>query len=149
MNKKKKIIILSISIILILVLASAIYWYFSVSYSNKLIQGTREQIEQMGFNNLSGTVKAIEGDNLRVSARVPENFSLFSTEENRYVEKEFILKILSTSEIYLSMAGVDGIALTQMNSIGEVKLGNTFSAIVKENILKNTELSVKELIINK
>lgn len=149
MNKKKKIIILSISIVLIIVMAFATYRYFTVSYSNKLIQGTRERIEQMGFNNLSGTIKSVEGSNLRVLARVPENFSLFSVEENNYIEKEFLLKILPISEINSSTAGADGITLTQMDSVGDAKSGAVFSAIVKENVFKNNELSVVKLIINK
>ena len=149
MNKKKKIIILSISIVLVLALSFALYRYFIVSSSNELTQQIREQIEQMGFNNLSGTIKSVEGNNLRVLARVPENFSLFPIENNTYIEKEFLLKILPTSEINSSIAGADGITLTQIDSIIDAKLGDVFSAVVNENVLKNNELSVVELIINK
>lgn len=149
MNKKKKIIILSISIVLLLIIGFAIYRYIVINSSNKITQQIREQIEQIGFNNLSGTIKSVEGGNLRVLARVPENFSLFSVEDNNYIEKEFLLKILTTSEINSSTAGADGITLTQINSISDAKQGGVFSAIVKENVFKNNELSVVELIINK
>lgn len=147
MTKNKKIIILLVSAVAILLIAFGAYRYFTVRSYNQSMQEIRQQIEEAGFNNISGTVKSVEGNNLKILAKVPENYSLLPVGETKYIEKEFLLKILPDSQMYSSEMRVDGEFLTKLNSLGGVKPNEIISAIVKENILKNNELNVVELII--
>lgn len=145
MTKNKKIIISLISAVALLLIGFGAYRYFVVSAYNQAIQ----QIEQRGFNNISGTVKSVEGDNLRILAKVPENYSLSSGKAPNYIEKEFLLKTSPTSEIYSNEIRIEGNFLTKLDSLSGIKPNDIFSAIAKENVLKNNELNVVELIIVK
>ena len=148
MNKKKKIIIVLASIIVILAAVFGVYRYLALSSYNRSMQEIRRQIEDAGFNNVSGIVKSVEGDSLVISAEIPENYSLLSSVTG-YTQKEFLLKMASTSEIYSSEIGTGGELLTRLDSFSGTKPGDIVSVIVKENVLKNNELSVVELIIKK
>ena len=148
MTKNKKIIISLISIGVIIMTTVGAYRYFTDRSYNQLTKQVREQIEEAGFNNISGTIKSVEADNLKILAKVPENYSLLSVGETKYIEKEFLLKIVPTSKINLVEATTDGIVFTEINSISGVESGSAFSAIVSENILKNNELTAVELNIN-
>jgi hypothetical protein len=149
MNKKKKIIILLVSAVVILLIAFGAYYYFVIRANNLLAQQSRQQIEDAGFNNINGTVKSVEGDSLRVLAEVPESYSLLPAGEVKYIEKEFLLNISTTTEMYSNETTVEGNVLTKLDSISGVKPNAVFSAIVKENVLKNNELNVVELTIIK
>lgn len=145
MTKKKKIIIISVLVVVLVVLAFVVYRYFVVSSYNLKMQ----RIEQAGFNNINGIVKSVEGNNLRILANVPESYDLLSGKAPNYIEKEFLLKTTSDSEIYLSEIKAEGEFLTKLDSIKNTKPNDIVSVIAKENILKNNELNVVELIIIK
>ena len=149
MTKNKKIIISLVSAVAILLIGFGAYRYFTVRSYNQSMQEIRQQIEEAGFNNISGIVKSVEGDNLRILAKVPENYSLLPVGETKYIEKEFLLKISATTEMYLSEIKTEGEFLTKLDSLGSIKPNDVFSAIVKENVLKNSELNVMELTIAK
>ena len=51
--------------------------------------------------------------------------------------------------MYLSEIKTEGEFLTKLDSLGSIKPNDVFSAIVKENVLKNSELNVMELTIAK
>ena len=114
MTKNKKIIISLISIGVIIMTTVGAYRYFTDRSYNQLTKQVREQIEEAGFNNISGTIKSVEADNLKILAKVPENYSLLSVGETKYIEKEFLLKIVPTSKINLVEATTDGIVFTEI-----------------------------------
>lgn len=149
MTKNKKIIIYSISVIAVLLIILSAYRYFVINSANNFAQQIRQQIEEAGINNISGIVKSVEGDSLKILASVPESYSLFPAGETTYTEKEFLLKTLPDSQMYSSEMRTDGEFLTKIDSISSIKINTTVSAIVKEDIFKNNELSVAELFINK
>ena len=111
---KKKIIISLVSAVAILLIGFGAYRYFTVRSYNQSMQEIRQQIEEAGFNNISGIVKSVEGDNLRILAKVPENYSLLPVGETKYIEKEFLLKISATTEMYLSEIKTEGEFLTKL-----------------------------------
>ena len=131
-NKKKVAII---SIVILAVLIGLGFYLYPILFP-----------PAPGIYNLNGVVKLIEGNSLRVWANVPESSS-FSSGVPNYIEKEYTLIIGSDSSLYGNEVKIDGNYLTRLNSAEAIKENSVIGAIVKENILKNTELNVVELTI--
>lgn len=141
MSKNKKIIIwLSVLIVLVLLgyLIYVNYIYPKYFYKKELFT----EIEQQGLSNFTGVVDSVEGDNLRVTAQVPEEFTPFSKNGYRYIDKELLLKTSSTTEILFF---VKDTTYNQLNSLSEIKPRDSFTAVAKENIMDKNELNVVQI----
>ncbi|MBU4348668.1 hypothetical protein KJ671_04175 [Patescibacteria group bacterium] len=136
MSKTKKIII---SILVILLLASAGYCIYT-----KYIYNPYSAEEKQGLNNFSGVVKAIEGNNIRVLAQIPEEFTPFSKGGYDYIEKEYLLKS-SDSSVILLQTDID--VFNELETLSEAKIGDYFSAMATENIMDKNEIVVSEIIL--
>jgi len=137
MSKTKKIIFIVLAIV---VLAGVGYWaYFKFIYNPYVV------VEEAGINNLSGQVISFQGDKLSVSAQVPTNYKPFSNEDYKYAAKDFVLNISPETQVLIFNASDEAIS----NDLAKVSVGDLFSAIASENVLKNENLNIKELNIYK
>jgi hypothetical protein len=143
MLKNKKILLISSVIIGLLILSITGYYFYSKFIIDRDYQIAVQKVEEQGLNNISGTVKSIEGNNLRVLAQVPEDFTPFSKGGYKYINKEFLLKTSSETQILFY---VENNNFNQLSNLDTIKIDDKFSAVSKTNILNNNELEVVELM---
>lgn len=141
MSKKKKIILL---VIVLLVLAAAGYFVYLNISVNRARQAAIAEIEQRGLKNMTGVVQLVEGDSLKVLAQVPEEFTPLSKGGYKYIEKEYVLKIASSSIVTLQ---TDPGAVSELKSLEKIKSGDHFSALASEDIMGKNEVGIAELMI--
>ena len=137
MNKK-----ILISAILLVLLTIAVYF----SYNYFLNKPNYGEIESVGLNNISGTVELVEGNTLKVIAQVPDNFTPFSENGYKYINKSYILKITSSTTILLHVKDNE---FNQLSDLSTIKPGYKFLAASKENIMDKNEIEITELTIYK
>lgn len=142
MTKTKKIISISASM---LVLAAAGYFiYINFYNSNDLL--TAADVEQLGLNNIGGEVISVKGDGLMALAQVPDEFTPYSENGYVYVNKQYLIKTSSSTQILLF---VDDINYEQLFDLGSIKPGDKFSAVSKDNIMDRNEIEAVEIIFYK
>jgi len=132
LNNKKKIIIILIAVSIVLI-GLGFYLYPTL-------------FPMPGIFTLNGTVKLVEGNSLRVWATVPES-SLSSDGVPNYIEKEYTLNIGADSSLFGNVIKNGGNYMTKLGSAADIKENSLIDAVVKEDILKNTELNVVELTV--
>jgi hypothetical protein len=135
MSKTKKVIVGFLAVIVLALLGLFVYG----EYFYDPLGG----IAKTSLNNLSGSVKAVEGDRLRVIVRVPENFDPASIGGYKYIEKEMFFNFVKVSVIVMLKGGDK----YEMITVSDIKAGDNFSAIAGENVLNKNEVVVSELII--
>jgi hypothetical protein len=131
-NNKKKTIIILIAILGILI-GLGFYLYPII-------------FPMPGIFTLNGIVRSVEGNSLIVLANVPETSS-FSNEVPNYIEKEYKLNIGSDSNLFGNVIKNGGNYMSKLGSTADIKTNSLIDAVVKEDIMKNTELNVVELTV--
>jgi len=140
MTKNKKILI---SIAILLVLTASVYFVYGIFFNSSKQYA---EIEQQGLNNISGAVKAIEGNNLRVLAQVPDEYTPYTKGGYEYVNKNYVLKTSPSTQMLLFIKDNN---FNQLFDLSSIKPGDNFTAVSKENIMNKNELEIVEIIFYK
>ena len=139
MSKPKKITLIVIIVLLILAVAG---YFIVMGINNSNRAAEIKSAEQGGLNNISGIVNSVNGEDMTVTAEVPNEFTPYSKGGYTYVSKSYILKTSSSTQILFY---VNDTNYNQLVDLSSIKPGDRFSAMVKENIMSNSELNVAQI----